>query len=144
MSPLLFNPLHLLAGATLAVAMGFGTGWTANGWRLGQQVAEVKAEGAKKDADASKAALEDLVGGIKVVKESAERAQVDVGNVNYALAQLRKDFKNANPPPLPPDCMPDPIRVRALTGAATATDQAIARPKPGGAVQTDRSSGITQ
>lgn len=34
MNPLSINPLMLLGAGTIALAFGFGSGWTVNGWRL--------------------------------------------------------------------------------------------------------------
>lgn len=34
MNPLSINPLMLLGAGAMALALGFGSGWTTNGWRL--------------------------------------------------------------------------------------------------------------
>lgn len=42
MNSLSINPLFLLGGMAVSVAIGAGSGWTANGWRLGEKVAEME------------------------------------------------------------------------------------------------------
>lgn len=39
---------YLAAGA---LALGFGAGWAANGWRLGSQIAQIEAKAAKQDTE---------------------------------------------------------------------------------------------
>ena len=34
MNPLTINPFHALGVAAVTLAIGFGAGWTVNGWRL--------------------------------------------------------------------------------------------------------------
>ncbi len=123
-----------LIALAVMLAGCFGAGWTANGWRLGSTIAEIKTEAATGRADAATAALKDLETGVKRVKDAAEFAQVDVGAINLKLDAIRKEYKNAKPPVLPADCLPGPVRVQSLTAASAAVDEAIARPKPSGTV----------
>lgn len=142
MNPLAIKPM--LIGCAVALAIGAGAGWTANGWRMGAQIAELKTDAATTQAKVATDALADLETGMKRVTAAAKVAQGSVGTVNSQLDQIRKDFKNATPPPLHPDCRPDAMRMRALTAAAAAVDQAIAGPKPGGAMQGERSAGAAK
>lgn len=138
MNPLMIKPL-LITGA-VALALGFGGGWMVNGWRLNADIADLKTNAATAQAATATAALADLETGMKRVTAAAKTAQGNVGTVNSQLDQIRKEFKNATPPPLPAGCNPDDIRMRALAAAAGAVDEAIARPKPSGAVQAERST----
>lgn len=144
MNPLSINPLVLLGAGAAALAIGFSSGWATNGWRKDVQVAELKTEAASKQAKAATDALTGLEADIKRIASSARTAQGNVGAVNIQLDQIRKDFKNENAPPLPANCRPDDIRVRSLTAAAGAVDQAIAGSKLGGAVQRERSTAVTK
>jgi hypothetical protein len=126
MNPLAIHPLALLAGAAVALGIGFGTGWQVNGWRLGVEIERIKAERATDNAKQTKAALDDMVTAAGKIKAAADGANIDLSQLGRQLDQIRKDYKNAKPVPLPVDCRPDAPRVRKLTAAATATDQAIA------------------
>lgn len=126
MNPFAIHPLALLAGAAVALTIGFGTGWQVNGWRLGAKIEHIKAERAADDAKQTETALKDLVTAAGKIKAAADGANVDLSQLGRQLDQISKDYKNAKPTPLPVDCRPDAPRVRKLTAAATATDQAIA------------------
>jgi hypothetical protein len=126
MSPLTLNPLALLVGGALAVAIGFGSGWTANGWRLDAEISSIKADRASDRADQAQAALTDLAEAAKKIKDAADGAGIEFFAVNTQLADIKKDLKNANAKPLPPDCRPDTVRVRSLAAAVDATNKAAA------------------
>jgi len=126
----------LAIAAVLAGA--FGSGWVANGWRLGEKAAEIKADAAIARAESVTTALNELAAAGELVKESAAGAYADIDVVNARLAKVRKDPKNANPPPLPVDCVPGDIRVQRLNQASAAVDEAIARSVPSGTVQAKR------
>lgn len=126
MNPLSINPLALLGGALAAVAIGFGSGWAANGWRLGAEISAIKAERATDRADQAQAALTDLAEASKKINDAAGGAQADISSLGVKLDQIQKDFKNAKPTPLPPGCRPDAVRVRSLAAAVDATNAAIA------------------
>lgn len=130
MNPLSINPLHMLGGAVLAMIIGFGAGWTTNGWRLGTEIADMKRVDAEAISTASQAALLDYAAGAKKIKDAAVGAQVDVSSMHSVLADIQRRMKNAPPPPLPPDCRPGPLRLQYLTEAAATTDKAAARPEP--------------
>lgn len=53
MNPLSVNPLALLGAAFLAIAVGFGTGWEVNGWRLGADIAKLQRQAEQLSADAA-------------------------------------------------------------------------------------------
>lgn len=123
MNPLTIKPL-LITGA-VALAIGFGSGWTANGWRLGVEIAELKSDAAAVEAQSATEALAELETGMKRVTAAAKTAQGNVGTINSQLDQIRKEFKNSAPPPLPPDCRPDDVRMKNLRDSAQAVDAAI-------------------
>lgn len=131
MNPLTLNPGPLLAGAAVALAVGFSAGWAINGWRLHADVADLKLENAQQITQASQVALEDYKTGAKAIKEAASIGQADYSAALAKLDTIDRRIKNAKPPPLPADCKPGPDRLRNLAEAAAATDQAAARPVSG-------------
>lgn len=124
------NPLALIGGALLALAIGFGSGWSVNGWRLSAEIADMKRIDAEVISTASQAALLDYAAGAKQIKDAAVGAQVDVSGMNNKLADIQRRMKNAPPPVLPVDCRPGSLRLQYLTEAAAATDKAAARSEP--------------
>jgi hypothetical protein len=121
------NPLAIkaLAGVGL-LAIAFGAGWTANGWRLSTELAEVRAAHSDEAAQAARDDLALYKSAAEKIHEAAAGAQVDLAAVNAQLAAIRKGQKNAPPPPLPADCKPGPVRLRNLAETAAAADKAIA------------------
>jgi len=93
--------------------------------------AETKRDEANAISQASQVALSDLVTGAQQIKAAALGAQTDLTTVNAQLAAIRRNQKNAPPPPLPADCKPGPVRLRNLAESAAAADAAIARPVSG-------------
>jgi hypothetical protein len=137
-NPFSINPLALIVGATVAIGIGFGGGWTVNGWRLQGDIEHIKTERATDSVRQSQAALDDLVTAAGKIKAAADGANVDLSHLDSKLDQIRKDYKNAKPAPLPVDCRPDAPRVRKLTAAADAVDEAIAGLKLSRVLQADR------
>lgn len=131
MNPFSINPLALLGGLAIAIVIGFGGGWTAQGWRLTTQIAEAKAERSDETAQRAEVALTDLTEASKKINEAAGGARVDFDAVLNKLAAIDRRYKDAKPPVLPPDCKPDPIRVRRLYEAAAASSEATTRSEPG-------------
>jgi hypothetical protein len=111
----------------IVLAGCFSAGWATNGWRLGTDIAKIKLEAATGRADATELALKKLADDSKKVNEAAVKSAATINGVNDKLDAIRKDMKNAKPPPLPAGCRPDPVRVRALTEAAAAVDAATTR-----------------
>lgn len=131
MNPLTMNPGALLAGTAVALALGFGAGWSVNGWRLHADLADEKREHAEEITKASQAALDDYKTAAGLIKAAAEGAQVDVSGLKTKIDILDRRIRNAPPPPLPADCHPGSQRLRDLSDAAAATDKAAARPVAG-------------
>lgn len=126
MNPLTLNPLPLLGGAVVAVAIGFGTGWMVNGWRLESNLAVVQKDAAQARADSANAALDQLAGRLDTMNTATTAAQMDVSTLAAKVDQIRKDQKNAQTQnPLPVDCLPDSGRLRSLRDAVGAANAAI-------------------
>ena len=125
------NPLtvKLLPGAAIVLA-AFGAGWTANGWRLNTNLAEVKLNNAESITAASRVALADYELAAKTIKEAAGGAQTDITTLGAKLDAINRRIKNAPPAPLPVGCSPGAQRLRDLAEAAAATDQTAARSVP--------------
>lgn len=122
MNPLAIRALIVLAGAAIA----FGSGWAANGWRLGRQIADLKTERAETRANQAQAALDDLTVASKRIRAAADTHTADFRMLTGKLDALRKDWKNEKLAPLPIDCRPDTFRVRHLDAAIDAVNEATA------------------
>ena len=120
------NPLAIKAPAGIGLlAIAFGAGWTANGWRLSTELAEVRAAHSDEAARATRDDLALYKSAAEKIHEAAAGAQVDLAAVNAQLAAIRKGQKNAPPPPLPADCKPGAIRLKNLQETAAAADSVI-------------------
>nr|WP_315401806.1 hypothetical protein [uncultured Duganella sp.] len=131
MNPLAINPWALLGAGALALTLGFGAGWQVQGWRLRADIAEVKLDNATAITQASQVALDDYKRAASAIKDAATGAQVDTIAILGQLAAIKRNYANAKPAPLPPDCRPGPDRLRYLSETTAAANAAIARPVPG-------------
>ena len=120
-----------------ALAVGLVAGGTgAKFWYAGTiadlkiEIANIKKDNAEAISQASQVALSDYKVAADVITAAALGAQTDLSAVNTQLAAIRRNQKNAPPPPLPADCKPGPVRLRNLADTAAAADKAIARPIP--------------
>ena len=111
----------------LSVALAFGAGWVANGWRLHATISDMKRADAEAISQVSQVALSDFQLVANSINASAGGAQVDLTSINAKLAQIQRTQKNAPPPALPADCKPGPVRLRNLSETAAAADHAISR-----------------
>lgn len=98
---------------------------------MSAKIDRMKLDNAEAVSQASQVALEDYKTAADVVTTAALGAQTDLSTVNAQLAAIRRNQKNAPPPPLPADCKPGPVRLRNLADTAAAADKAAARPGPG-------------
>lgn len=89
-------------------------------------IANAKTDQANAISQASQVALSDYKVAADVIANAALGAQTDLTAVNAQLAAIRRNQKNAPPPPLPTDCKPGPVRLRSLAESAAAADAAIA------------------
>ena len=119
------HKFQIAVGAGVAAAvLGFGTGWTVNGWRLGAELAGEKAARAQDRATQAGAALSTLQVDAAVIHQAATEYAGIQSTLAPKLAALTKELRNA--PRLPADCRPDPVRVRNLDAAIDAANQAAA------------------
>jgi hypothetical protein len=114
-------PFRLL----LVLALGFGTGWLVNGWRLHSALAKVEAAHAKEKADQAAAAMTTLKADAAAIHQAATEYTGIQNTLAPKITALTKELRNAKP--LPPDCRPTPDRVRNLDSAIDAANQAIPR-----------------
>ncbi len=111
----------LLAGLLLAGVAG----WVANGWRHGAEIAELRRAHAEFRAGLSEQALADVQADAATVRQAATEFRTIQSILAPKMTALTKELRNAKP--LPPDCRPDPVRVRNLDAAIDAANQAIPR-----------------
>lgn len=119
------NPLHLLGGAAIAVAIGFGGGWMVNGWRLNTDIAEIKTAHAQEVAKQAAATVTQMQADAAAIHTAATEFAAIQNTLGPKFDALTKGIKNA-PHPLPVDCVPDAYRVRNLREAINAANAAIA------------------
>jgi len=128
-------PTWPIAAGALVIGLAAG-GFGAKLWYAGTianlkiAAAETKRDEANAISQASQVALSDYKTAAEVIAAAALGAQTDLSAVNTQLAAIRRNQKNAPPPPLPADCKPGPVRLRNLAESAAAADGAIARPVP--------------
>jgi len=128
-------PTWPIAAGALVVGLA-GGGFGAKLWYadtiadLKIAAAETKRDEANAISQASQVALSDYKTAAEVIAAAALGAQTDLSAVNTQLAAIRRNQKNAPPPPLPADCKPGPVRLRNLAESAAAADAALARPIP--------------
>ncbi len=116
-----------VVGALIAGTVGGGS---AVHTYMAAKIDRMKLENAEEISKASNQALIDYKAGADVIKAAAATAQTDLTAINAQLATIRREQKNAPPPPLPVDCKPGAIRLHNLSETAAAADRAIARPVP--------------
>jgi hypothetical protein len=108
-----------LAGAGLCL---FAAGWTAQGWRMGAQLAALTTARAQSDLTVANQALADLSAASATIRTKADEFAGIQTTLGAKLDAIRKDLKNA--PKLPADCRPDAERVRLLSDAVRAAREA--------------------
>jgi len=121
-------PYRALA-AGVAVLVGLllagAAGWVANGWRHGTEIADLQRAHADFRATLSEAALADVQADAATIRQAATEFAAIQSTLAPRMTALTKELRNAKP--LPPDCRPDPVRVRNLDAAIDAANQAIPR-----------------
>jgi hypothetical protein len=128
MNPLSINPLALLAGAALALVLGFGSGWQVNGWRLGAEIADLKGDYANEKKDQAESALVDFKEESKKIRAAADDFMAVQSSLDKKVNDIRKDLKHVQATsPLPADCLPDAGRMRILEDAVKAAREAATR-----------------
>ncbi|WP_323142701.1 hypothetical protein [Massilia phyllosphaerae] len=115
--------LTIGAGAVAAI-LCFGAGWAVNGWRLGTDVANLRAERAQEQAAQAAAAASTLQADAAAIHQAATEYAGIQSTLAPKIAALTKELRNA--PRLPVDCRPDDVRVRNLDAAIDAANQVAA------------------
>ncbi|MES2787661.1 MAG: hypothetical protein V4684_19500 [Pseudomonadota bacterium] len=127
MNPFLVNPLHLLAGLAVASVVGFGGGWTANGWRLGAELSDIKTVHAQQVAKAAGEAVTTMKADAVAIHTAAEEFATLQSTLGPKFDALKNEVRNAKAAtPLPTGCLPDDARVRNLNAAIDAANAAAA------------------
>lgn len=121
-----FNLVVIIALVT-ALVSGFGS-WFVTDGLADAEIAAIEKRHAEQERDDATAALTQFKEDAKVIHDAAEKAQLDLSAVNAELVKIRKGRKDA--PPLPPDCVPEPVRMRSLSDSVDATNRAIAGREP--------------
>jgi hypothetical protein len=117
--------LQLAIGASaVAAALCFGAGWAINGWRLGTDVANLRAERAQEQAAQATAAVSTLQADAAAIHQAATEYAGIQSTLAPKIAALTKELRNAKP--LPVGCAPTPDRVRNLDAAIDAANQSAA------------------
>lgn len=111
----------VLVGLLLAGAAG----WIANGWRHGAEIAELRRAHAEFRTTLSEAALADVQADAATIRTAAAEFAAIQSTLAPKMTALTKELRNAKP--LPPDCRPDPVRVRNLDAAIDAANKSIPR-----------------
>jgi hypothetical protein len=119
-----YRALLVLGAGALTAALAFGAGWAVNGWRLGAELADLRAKHAQEQVTQATAAVSTLRADAAAIHQAA----AEYAGIQSALAPkitaLTKELRNAKP--LPVDCRPDVVRVRNLDAAIDAANQAAA------------------
>lgn len=117
--------LRLAAGAGVAaVVLAFGAGWAVNGWRLGADLANLRAAHAQAQAAQANATVSTLQADAAVIHQAATEYAGIQSTLAPKITALTKELRNAKP--LPVGCAPTPDRVRNLDAAIDAANQAAA------------------
>lgn len=81
-----------IAAVVALLAVGFSTGWTVNGWRMGTEVQSLKAQHEKTVSDASEIANQRLIALTKEHDAKAER----LANIDLDATQKLTKVQNEN------------------------------------------------
>jgi len=117
----LLTCILVLIGLLLAGAAG----WFTNGWRHGAEIAELQRAHTEFRATLSEQALANVQADAAAIRAAATEFATIQSTLAPRMSALTKELRNAKP--LPPDCRPDPVRVRNLDAAIDAANQSIPR-----------------
>lgn len=121
-------PYRALAAGTLVLVgllLAGASGWVANGWRHGAEIAELRRAHAEFRAGLSEQALADVQADAATIRQAAAEFGAIQSTLAPRMTALTKELRNA--PKLPAGCVPGPERVRNLDAAIDAANQVIAR-----------------
>lgn len=110
--------ISVTAAALGGLAVGFGTGWTAQGWRLGTATAECRAEAATATAEAASAALAEIQRSTQAMTAAAARVRQAGERSAQATSEAAARWRALTAAqPLPAGCAPDQARIDAMRDA---------------------------
>jgi hypothetical protein len=119
-----YRMLFMLGAGAIAAAVTFGAGWAVNSWRLGAELADLRAKHAQEQATQATAAVSTLRDDAAAIHQAAAEYAGIQSILAPKITALTKELRNAKP--LPADCRPDAVRVRNLDAAIDAANQAAA------------------
>lgn len=125
MIPAPYRALAAAIAVLLAMGLAGATGWAANGWRHGAELAELRRAHAEFRAGLSEQALADVQANAATIRAAATEFAAIQSTLAPRMTALTKELRNA--PKLPADCRPDPVRVRNLDAAIDAANKSIPR-----------------
>lgn len=124
MIPLTLAPARAAGAAVLILVLGFAGGWLVNGWRLGADLAELRAEHAEQIATQATATVTTMQADAAAIHTAAGQVVAIQNTLGSKMDALRKEIKNAKA--LPDGCAPTDDRVRHLDAAIDAANAAAA------------------
>lgn len=130
--------LVYIAALVSALVSGLAT-WFITDTFADAEIAAINQKHMAQERDDATAALKQFKDAAQRINDAADRAQLDLTDVNAKLDLIRKGRKNA--PSLPADCNPDGIRVRSLSDSINTTNRAIAGQEPRGRLPDTVGSG---
>ena len=104
MNLLTINPLILAGGALAMAVAGFGTGWTANGWRLNAELAQLSTEHAEQRAALAAATVTTMQVDARAISTAARDLTAIQNTLGPKFDALKTEVQHAaKATPLPPD-----------------------------------------
>ena len=125
MIPAPYRTLAVVILVLVGLLLAGAGGWFANGWRHDAEIADLRRAHAEYRAGLSEQALADVQAEAKTIRTAAAEFAAIQSTLAPRMTALTKELRNAKP--LPPDCRPDPVRVRNLDAAIDAANKSIPR-----------------
>jgi len=125
MIPAPYRTLAVVILVLVGLLLAGAGGWFANGWRHDAEIADLRRAHAEYRAGLSEQALADVQADAKTIRTAAAEFAAIQSTLAPRMTALTKELRNAKP--LPPDCRPDPVRVRNLDAAIDAANKSIPR-----------------
>ena len=125
MIPIQYRALAVVILVLGGLLLAGATGWFANGWRHGAEIADLQRAHAEFRATLSEQALADVQADTAAVRQAVTELTTIQSTLAPRMSALTKELRNA--PKLPAGCVPDPVRVRNLDAAIDAANKSIPR-----------------
>jgi len=125
MIPAPYRALAVVILVLVGLLLAGAGGWFANGWRHGAEIADLQRAHAEFRVTLTEQALADVQADARVIRTAAAEFGAIQSTLAPRMSALTKELRNAKP--LPPDCRPDPVRVRNLDAAIDAANKSIPR-----------------